>query len=81
MSDANIALLSRKQSARSGHRGTVTRLINSVSAAVREDIVDIDQLSLNRRMLEEKMDALKTLHVEASTPCSRRRAGRGDQGG
>ena len=64
MSETDVALLARKRRARSGHRGTVTRLVNSVSAAVREDVVDVDQLSLNKRMLTEKMDALNGLDTE-----------------
>ena len=64
MSDTDVALLARKQRVCSGHRSTITRLVNSVSAAVREDVVDVDQLLLNKQMLEEKLDVLKMLDNE-----------------
>ena len=56
------ALLTRKRRARSGHRGTATRLVKSLHSWRRMCSTCIDQLSLSKQMLLEKIETLKVLN-------------------
>ena len=62
MTDAEAA--TRKKRARAGHRGTVTRLCNETIAEVHKDPIDTDQLLINKRLLNEKLEVLRVLDGE-----------------
>ena len=58
------ALLARKKRSRAGHRASATRLLDQATTALGADPLDTDQLSLLKRMLDEKRETLKELDSE-----------------
>ena len=66
MTDATAAatLLARKKKTRSGHRASITRLVNQAATAMEAEDIDTDQLLLTRQMLVEKVETLKVLDGE-----------------
>lgn len=62
MTDEEV--LARKKRSRAGHRASATRMIDQATTAMGADPLDMDRLSLLKRMLEEKIETLKEYDSE-----------------
>ena len=59
-----MAILARKKRSRSGHKASTTRLLNLATTALREEVVDTDELALLNQRITDKAEILKALDNE-----------------
>ena len=64
MSDEAAAILARKKRSRSGHKASTIRLLNLATTALREEVIDTDELALLNQRIADKAEILKALDNE-----------------
>ena len=64
MSDDAAAILARKNRSRGGHKASTTRLLNLATTALREEVIDTDELALLNQSITNKALILKALDNE-----------------